>query len=144
MLIAIFMAETGANIDVGLLQRRRFKQVLKALKLQDRDIYTCRNNFATRVVQAGMKAHEVAYLMGDKLQTVIANYYHNEKVTLALPNLVTHKTVLLKHRMKKINIVTVGNKLVAIKRVLLYISRLGKYMDFCALPNFFVHHQNRT
>jgi integrase len=57
------------------------------LNLQDCDLYACRHTFATRAVQAGMKAHEVAYLMGDNMQTVIANYYYKEKVSVVLPNL---------------------------------------------------------
>jgi hypothetical protein len=40
------------------------------------------------MTQTGMKAYEVAYLMGDNLQTVINNYYHTERVTMELPNLI--------------------------------------------------------
>jgi hypothetical protein len=35
-----------------------------------------------------MKAHEVAYLMGDNQQTVIENYYNKERVTMALPYII--------------------------------------------------------
>jgi integrase len=72
-------------IDDRMFQRRTFKPVLQALGIQDRDLYSCRHTFATRAVQSGMKAHEVAYLMGDNLQTVIANYYHKERVSVPLP-----------------------------------------------------------
>ncbi len=74
-------------IDDRMFQRRTFKPVLKELNIQERDLYACRHTFATRAVQAGLKAHEVAYIMGDNLQTVIANYYHKEKLTVALPDL---------------------------------------------------------
>lgn len=83
----VFTNEAGRMIDDRMFQRRVFKPLLEELKLQDRDLYACRHTFATRAVQAGMKAHEVAYLMGDNLQTVVANYYHSERVTTSLPNL---------------------------------------------------------
>lgn len=83
----VFMNEMGRMIDDRMFQRRVFKPLLKELKLQDRDLYACRHTFATRAVQAGLKAHEVAYLMGDNLQTVVNNYYHAEHITTALPNL---------------------------------------------------------
>ncbi|ANE50644.1 site-specific integrase [Flavisolibacter tropicus] len=83
----VFTTEQGRMIDDRMFQRRTFKPLLKELKIQERDLYACRHTFATRAVLAGIKAHEVAYLMGDNLQTVIANYYHKEKVTVALPEL---------------------------------------------------------
>ena len=82
----VFTNESGRMIDDRMFQRRIFKPLLKELKIQDRDLYACRHTFATRVVQTGIKAHEVAYLMGDNLQTVIANYYHKEKITVVLPS----------------------------------------------------------
>lgn len=84
----VFTNEGGRMIDDRAFQRRTFKPVLKELNIQDRDLYACRHTFATRAVQSGMKAHEVAYLMGDDLQTVIANYYHQEKITVGLPVLI--------------------------------------------------------
>jgi integrase len=83
----VFTNEMGRMIDDRMFQRRVFKPLLKDLKLQDRDLYACRHTFATRAVQAGLKAHEVAYLMGDNLQTVVNNYYHTERITSVLPNL---------------------------------------------------------
>jgi integrase len=83
----VFTSEEGRMIDDRMFQRRTLKPLLKELKIQDRDLYACRHTFATRAVQSGMKAYEVAYLMGDNLQTVIANYYHKERVAVALPDL---------------------------------------------------------
>ncbi|RPD44071.1 site-specific integrase [Paracnuella aquatica] len=72
----VFTNQAGRMIDDRMFLRRTFKPLLEALRIPERDLYACRHTFATRAVQAGLKAHEVAYLMGDNLQTVIANYYH--------------------------------------------------------------------
>lgn len=87
----VFTNENGNPIDDRMFQRRVFKPVLKSLDIEKRDLYACRHTFATRAVQSGMKANEVAYLMGDDLETVLANYYHKEKRADALPTILNEQ-----------------------------------------------------
>jgi integrase len=84
----VFTNENGNLIDDKALQRRVFKPLLKKLAVANRDLYACRHTFATRAVQAGMKPHEVAYLMGDRLDTIVKNYYHSEHIQTSLPEMV--------------------------------------------------------
>lgn len=86
----VFKNENGNMIDDNAFQKRVFKPLLKKLKITDRDLYACRHTFATRAVQAGMKPHEVAYLMGDRLDTIVKNYYHGERIQTSLPEMVKH------------------------------------------------------
>lgn len=83
----VFTSYRGNSIDDHAFQRRVFKPILKKLKIPDRDIYAFRHTFATRMVQLGMKPHQVAYLLGDRLDTVINNYFHVERENLKLPSL---------------------------------------------------------
>jgi integrase len=68
-----------------MFQRRVFKPLLKELQIQKRDLYACRHTFATKAVRQGMKPHEVAYLMGDQVDTVLHNYFHNHQRPVRLP-----------------------------------------------------------
>lgn len=83
----VFTNQNGNCIDDKKFQDRVFKPLLKKLGIPDRDLYACRHTFATRAVQAGLKAPEVAYLMGDNLDTIIRNYYHKEKIITTLPDM---------------------------------------------------------
>ncbi len=83
----VFINQNGNSIDDKKFQDRVFKPVLKQLGIPNRDLYAVRHTFATRAVQAGMKPHEVAYLMGDNLDTIIKNYYHKEKIQTVLPDM---------------------------------------------------------
>jgi integrase len=83
--VFVFTNENGNPIDDRMFQRRVFRPVLEKLKLPVRDLYSCRHTFATRAVQQGMKPHEVAYLMGDSVETVLGNYFHNNRRPNSLP-----------------------------------------------------------
>ena len=84
----VFINSNGNMIDDRAFQRRVFKPILRKLGIPVRDLYACRHTFATRAVQAGMKPHEVAYLMGDSLETVVNTYFHKEKVKTVLPDMI--------------------------------------------------------
>lgn len=81
----VFLNKNGNPIDDRMFQRRIFRPVLKELKIEIRDLYACRHTFATRAVRAGMKPHEVAYIMGDTVATVLKNYFHNHQKPGSLP-----------------------------------------------------------
>jgi integrase len=83
----VFINQNGNSIDDKKFQDRVFKPVLRQLGIPNRDLYAVRHTFATRAVQSGMKPHEVAYLMGDNLDTIIKNYYHKEKIQTVLPDM---------------------------------------------------------
>ena len=82
----VFINRNGNPIDDRMFQRRVFKLLLQALTIQHRDLYACRHTFATRAVRQGMKPHEVAYLMGDSVDVVLANYFHNNQRPSQLPS----------------------------------------------------------
>lgn len=84
----VFINQNGNSIDDKKFQDRVFKPVLRQLGIPNRDLYALRHTFATRAVQSGMKPHEVAYLMGDNLDTIIKNYYHKEKIQTVLPEMI--------------------------------------------------------
>lgn len=84
----VFLNDNGNMIDDRAFQRRVFKPLLQKLSITERDLYACRHTFATRAVQAGMRPHEVAYLMGDRLDTIIKNYYHNEQIRTTIPEMI--------------------------------------------------------
>lgn len=83
----VFTGYRTKSIDDHAFQRRVFKPILKHLGIPNRDIYAFRHTFATRMVQLGIKPHQVAYLMGDSLETIINNYFHPERENLQLPSL---------------------------------------------------------
>lgn len=85
----VFINQNGNSIDDKKFQDRVFKPILKQLGIPNRDLYALRHTFATRAVQSGMKPHEVAYLMGDNLDTIIKNYYHKEKIQTVLPDMIS-------------------------------------------------------
>jgi integrase len=81
----VFLNQNGNVIDDKQFLRRVFKPIQAALKIPYRVTYACRHTFATRAVKQGMKPHEVAYLMGDSLETVLQNYFHNNCMPERLP-----------------------------------------------------------
>jgi integrase len=81
----VFVNNNDNPIDDKMFQRRVFRPVLTALGIDKRDLYACRHTFATRAVQQGMKPHEVAYIMGDSVETILNNYFHNNRRPESLP-----------------------------------------------------------
>ena len=82
----VFVSRNDKPVDDRMFQRRVFKPRLKELEIGERDLYACRHTFATRAVRQGMKPHEVAYLMGDSVNVVLANYFHNDQRPVRLPD----------------------------------------------------------
>ncbi|RYZ83777.1 MAG: site-specific integrase [Proteobacteria bacterium] len=82
----VFQNANGNPIDDKMFLRRVLKPVQEELKIPTRVTYAFRHTFATRAVQQGMKAHEVAYLMGDTVETVLVNYFHNNQMPAQLPS----------------------------------------------------------
>jgi integrase len=85
----VFVNENQNPIDDKMFQRRVWKRVLQELQIPKRDLYACRHTFATRAVRQGLKPHEVAYLMGDTVQTILKTYFHNNLRPNNLPTPVT-------------------------------------------------------
>jgi integrase len=85
----VFVNKNGNPIDDKMFQRRIYKPLLRKLNIENRDLYACRHTFATRAVQLGMKPHEVAYIMGDSVETILNNYFHNNRKPAFLPTPVT-------------------------------------------------------
>lgn len=81
----MFANENGNAIDDKMFLRRVFKPLQESLCIPYRVTYACRHTFATRAVRQGMKPHEVAYLMGDTVDTVLNNYFHNNTMPNSLP-----------------------------------------------------------
>jgi integrase len=81
----VFQNKRGNPIDDKMLQRRCIKPLLEKLQIRDRDLYACRHTFATRAISEGMQPHTVAYLMGDTVDTVLRNYFHNNQKPAQLP-----------------------------------------------------------
>jgi integrase len=81
----VFVNRNGNAIDDRMFQRRILKPLLSALQIQHRDLYACRHTFATRAVRQGLRPHEVAYLMGDSVEMVLSNYFHNQHRPGILP-----------------------------------------------------------
>lgn len=81
----VFVNENGNVIDDKMLLRRVFKPIQEKLKIRYRVLYACRHSFATRAVRQGMKPNEVAYLMGDTMETVLRSYFHNNQMPAQLP-----------------------------------------------------------
>lgn len=93
----VFVNENGNPIDDRQFLKRIFKPVQEQLGIEKRDLYACRHTFATWAVQEGVKPHEVANMMGDRVETVLENYFHNNRRPELLPtfsfqlsNKVTH------------------------------------------------------
>jgi integrase len=84
----VFVNKNGNPIDDKMFQRRVFRPLLEKLEIDKRDLYACRHTFATRAVQQGMKPHEVAYIMGDSVEVVLQNYFHNNRRPQRLPDAV--------------------------------------------------------
>jgi integrase len=82
----VFLNENGNPIDDRQFLKRIFKPVQEKLGIEKRDLYACRHTFATRAVQQGVKPHEVAYVMGDRVETVLENYFHNNRRPEQLPS----------------------------------------------------------
>ena len=82
----VFLNENGRVIDDKMFLRRVFKPIQEALKIPYRVTYACRHTFATRAVRQGIKPHELAYLMGDTVETVLSNYFHNNCMPASLPS----------------------------------------------------------
>lgn len=81
----VFLNENGNPIDDKQLLKRVFKPVQEQLGIEKRDLYACRHTFATWAVQEGVKPHEVANMMGDRVETVLENYFHNNRRPELLP-----------------------------------------------------------
>lgn len=81
----VFMNENGNPIDDKQFLKRVFKPVQEQLGIEKRDLYACRHTFATWAVQTGVKPHEVANMMGDRVETVLENYFHNNRRPELLP-----------------------------------------------------------
>jgi integrase len=88
----VFTTSRGNPINDQMFEKRIFKQVQLTLEIPVRDLYACRHTFATRAIQLGTPIHEVAYLLGDSVQTVLKNYFHNDKAT-RLPNILQQQQV---------------------------------------------------
>jgi integrase len=81
----VFVNNNGNPIDDKMFLRRIFRPLLLKLGVDKRDLYACRHTFATRAVQQGLKPHEVAYIMGDSVEVVLQNYFHNHLRPAQLP-----------------------------------------------------------
>ena len=82
----VFQSFSGLSIDDNMLQRRVLKPVLKALGLENRDLYVARHSFGTRAAQQGMAITDIAYLMGHlTVETTIRNYISVQTPTVTLP-----------------------------------------------------------
>lgn len=83
---AFVFVNNGNPIHDKMFQRRIFRPLLELLKIDKRDLCACRHTFATRAVQQGMRPHEVAYIMGDSVEVVLQNYFHNHRRPDHLPS----------------------------------------------------------
>jgi len=81
----VFLNENGNPIDDKQFLKRVFKPIQEQLGIEKRDLYACRHTFATLAVQSGVKPHEVANMMGDRVETVLENYFHNNRRPELLP-----------------------------------------------------------
>lgn len=94
----VFTSKKGNPIDDRMFQRRIYKPLLEKLGINNRDLYACRHTFATRAVQSGMRPDQVAYIMGDEVETVLKNYFHNDSKPLKLPSLFTNTGLKLQEQ----------------------------------------------
>lgn len=85
----VFVNEQGKTIDDKMFLRRVFKPLQEQLGIPYRHLYALRHTFATNAVEQGMMAHQVAFLMGDLTETVLKNYFHNERRPDYMPAPVT-------------------------------------------------------
>ncbi|RPD51411.1 tyrosine-type recombinase/integrase [Paracnuella aquatica] len=86
----VFVSHEGLPIDDHKFLRRTFRPVLQQLGIRDRHLYAFRHTFASRNIQAGANAAQIAYFMGDSIQTVLQNYFHNIRPDF-LPGMIQHE-----------------------------------------------------
>lgn len=98
----VFLNENGNVIDDKMFLRRVFKPIQEKLHIPYRVLYACRHTFATRAVKLGMKPHEVSFIMGDTLETVLANYFHNNCMPEKLPTAIANTYELLGDDQKRV------------------------------------------
>lgn len=83
----VFNSPTGLAIDDRMFQRRVFKPVLKALNIEERDLYACRHTFGSRCIESGLTPVMTAFLMGNNPETALRNYTHQLSLPNVLPQL---------------------------------------------------------
>ena len=75
-------------IDDRAFQRRVLKPVMKAMGLEDRDLYVARHSFGSRALEKGYSLQAVSYMMGhSNIETTIRNYIHVINKPKELPDL---------------------------------------------------------
>lgn len=83
----VFESVNGLAIDDKMFQRRIFKPILKALKLQIRVLYACRHTFGSRCIHEGFTPVMTAFLMGNNPETALRNYTHLIELPKLLPSI---------------------------------------------------------
>jgi integrase len=83
----VFQSFTGTCIDDRMFQRRVFKPILKALKIEERVLYACRHTFGSRCIDIGLTPVMTAFLMGNNPETALRNYTHLINLPKDLPKI---------------------------------------------------------
>lgn len=77
----LFSRPTGRQLDQEYLNKWVWNKWMKQAKLRPREMYSTRHTFATIYLTKGHSPAWVAQTMGDRIETVLKNYFH------FLPNL---------------------------------------------------------
>ncbi|TCZ73831.1 site-specific integrase [Flaviaesturariibacter aridisoli] len=83
----VFYSPKGHAIDDRMFQRRVFKPILKALNIEDRDLYACRHTFGSRCIDAGLTPVMTAFLLGNNPITTLRTYTHQVSLPSSVPDL---------------------------------------------------------
>lgn len=81
----LFVSFTGLPIDDKMFQRRVLKPVLKALKIEERDLYCFRHGFNSKCIAAGISPVITAQLLGNNPETALRFYTHQLELPALVP-----------------------------------------------------------
>jgi integrase len=81
----VFQSFSGDAVDDRMFLRRVFRPVLKALGIENRDLYCCRHTFGSRCIDSGIDPVLTSFLMGNNPETALRNYTHQLRIPKDLP-----------------------------------------------------------
>jgi integrase len=83
----LFPGPKGGLINVGNLNERAWKGVIRSLPIENRTLYSTRATFATMCLEAGMQKDVLAMRMGTSVEMLDQHYINLSKSSIEIPEL---------------------------------------------------------
>jgi integrase len=82
----VFLSSRGLCINDYMFIRNVLRPVMLKVLGEKRDLYALRHTIATRAMEQGYGLNDIAYILGDTIETCLRNYVHIENPPETMPS----------------------------------------------------------